>query len=132
MPGGKAGSNSPRTPPRVSGALSGALHPSAALYDAATPAGVASRSCEAANLRQQGTDPECRRRAMVTGETSLRRPSATFGGRLHDVPPEGRNRRGRDAPVTSLVRHPVTKLREAIRTPSCESILGMTSRSVGQ
>src|SRR6185312_1567228 len=116
MPGGTAGSDSPGTSPRVPGTLSGALHPSPTLYDAATPPGVASRGREAANLRQQRTDRECRCRAMVTGESSGRQPSATFGGRLHDVLLEGRSRRGREAPVTSLVRHPVTKLREAIRT----------------
>lgn len=92
------------------------------------PEGVASRSCEAANLRQQGTDPECRRRAMVTDKPSLRRPSATFGGRPRDV---GRNRRGRAAPVTWLVRHPVTKLREAIRTPSRRESAAATSCPLG-
>ena len=33
-----------------------------------------------------------RRRAMLTGEPSLRRPSATSDGRLHDVLSAGRNR----------------------------------------
>src|SRR6185437_9213749 len=117
MPGDTAGSNSPGTSPRVPGTLSGALHPSATLYDAATPPGVASRSREAANLQRQGNDAGCQRREMVIGAPSCgHRPSATFGGRLHGVLPESEIRRGaRTVSVTCLVRHPVAKLHEAIR-----------------
>lgn len=33
---------------------------------------------------------------MVIGESSWRRPSATFGGRLHGALPENRIRRGKN------------------------------------
>lgn len=58
-------------------------------------------------------------------ESSPRRPSATFGGRLHGVDRGKQDpKRASTASVTSLVRHPVTKLREAIRPLDVQRVDG--------
>jgi len=118
MPGGAAGSDSSGITHRVPRSLSGALQPSATMYFGATCAHMAPRGRAAVNVRDDEPDPKLHGDRMTITTAASINPGFCRLRRQTELPHDGlqsdQKVTGKDLPVTSLMRQPVTKLREAV------------------